>query len=278
MDLYTQTAFDCSRRITHNYSTSFTLGIRALAKRLHDPIYGIYGLVRYGDEIVDTLTGHDQAAMLADFERHTFAGIEAKVSSNPVLHAFQYVVNEYAIPHELIKAFFHSMAMDLNPLQYDESKYTEYIYGSAEVVGLMCLCVFVEGDRDLYQRLKPSARSLGAAFQKINFLRDLRADYHELGRVYFPGVDISQWDNGCKADIEADIQRDFDHGYEGIRQLPKSSRWGVYLAYIYYLKLFHKVRRLPANRILHERVRIPNARKAGLLVSSYVNYQIRGMH
>lgn len=275
MELYEKTAFACSKKITRAYSTSFSLGIRALAKPLHDPIYGIYGFVRYADEIVDSFTKGDKQRLLADFRLKTYEAIETGISTNPVLHAFRAVVERYQIPGDLIEAFFTSMAMDLNPQEYDEDLYKTYIYGSAEVVGLMCLCVFLDGDTAEYARLKPNARSLGAAFQKVNFLRDVRADYLQLGRVYFPGVDLGNFSSEAKAAIEADIDKDFQHAYEGIRQLPRSARWGVYLAYVYYRKLFAKIQGLEPARILHERVRISNPRKMSLLVSGYVNYQFK---
>lgn len=272
-ELFNQTTFECSKLITNRYSTSFSLGIKSLDKKFHYPIYAIYGFVRYADEIVDTFHEKDKAALLKDFKVQTYGAIEDQISLNPVLHCFQMVVNEYQIDHDLIAAFLHSMEMDLLDIDYEQSSYEEYIYGSAEVVGLMCLKIFCEGDEKEYQRLLPSAKSLGAAFQKVNFLRDIKSDYYERGRVYFPGVDFNDFSATHKEKIEADIQKDFDHAYEGIVQLPRGARWGVYLAYTYYLKLFDKIKRFPPNKILEERVRVPDSKKLFLLLGSYIKHQ-----
>lgn len=269
-DLYTTTTLKCSKLITQHYSTSFSLGIKTLHKKYHFPVYAIYGFVRYADEIVDTFHKHDKRALLARFREDTYRAIEEGISLNPVLHSFQLVVNQYHIEQELIEAFLHSMEMDLDKNDYTQQEYEKYIYGSAEVVGLMCLRVFCEGDEARYQALKAPAKSLGSAFQKINFLRDIQSDYQERGRVYFPSVDFEEFTPEVKAAIEADIQKDFDHGYEGILQLPKEARLGVYLAYVYYIQLFKKIKRLSATKILNERVRVPDNRKMMLLVSSYV--------
>jgi 15-cis-phytoene synthase len=243
-------------------------------KKLHAPIYAIYGFVRYADEIVDTFHAHDKKRLLDCFRKDTYQAIEDKISLNPILHSFQLVVNEYKIEHELIEAFLHSMEMDLYFNDYDQTKYEEYIYGSAEVVGLMCLRVFCEGNEEAYQRLKASACSLGAAFQKVNFLRDMKSDYYERGRTYFPQVDFKRFDYEDKKMIEADIQRDFDHAYTGILQLPKSARLGVYVAYIYYLKLFKKIQETAPIQVLNERIRVPDAKKISLLVKSYFKHQL----
>nr|WP_245576629.1 phytoene/squalene synthase family protein [Eisenibacter elegans] len=269
-DLYTTTTLKCSKLITQHYSTSFSLGIKTLHKKYHFPVYAIYGFVRYADEIVDTFHEHDKRALLARFREDTYRAIEEGISLNPVLHSFQLVVNQYHIEQELIEAFLHSMEMDLDKNDYTQQEYEKYIYGSAEVVGLMCLRVFCEGDEARYQALKAPAKSLGSAFQKINFLRDIQSDYQERGRVYFPSVDFEEFTPEVKAAIEADIQKDFEHGYEGILQLPKEARLGVYLAYVYYIQLFKKIKRLSATKILNERVRVPDNRKMMLLVSSYV--------
>jgi len=272
-ELFNQTTFECSKLITNRYSTSFSLGIKSLDKKFHYPIYAIYGFVRYADEIVDTFHEKDKASLLQDFKIQTYEAIEKQISLNPVLHCFQMVVNEYQIDHALIEAFLHSMEMDLLDIDYSQDKYEEYIYGSAEVVGLMCLKIFCEGDEEEYQRLLPSAKSLGSAFQKVNFLRDIKSDYYERGRVYFPGVDFNDFSVSHKEKIELDIQKDFDHAYEGIVKLPKGARWGVYLAYTYYLKLFDKIKRFPPNKILEERVRVPDSKKLFLLLGSYVKHQ-----
>lgn len=266
LDLFTRTALSCSKLITKAYSTSFSLGIRTLDRSLHTPIYAIYGFVRYADEIVDTFHEHDKAALLARFRADTDLALQEQLSLNPVLHSFQWVVRTYGIEQELIDAFLHSMEMDLYKLDYDRQQYERYIYGSAEVVGLMCLRVFCAGDDAAYQRLKPAACALGSAFQKVNFLRDMKSDFDERGRVYFPGVDFLQFSAQDKADIEVDIQRDFDLALEGIHGLPDTARQGVYLAYCYYLELFRKIQRSPAQQILSQRVRIPDAYKLWLLL------------
>jgi phytoene/squalene synthetase len=276
-ELFDQTAFECSKLITNRYSTSFSLGIKSLDKKFHYPIYAIYGFVRYADEIVDTFHEKDKSALLQDFKRQTYEAIDQKISLNPVLHCFQMVVNEYQIDHALIEAFLHSMEMDLLDIDYSQSVYEEYIYGSAEVVGLMCLKVFCEGDEQEYQKLLPPAKSLGSAFQKVNFLRDIKSDYYERGRVYFPGVDFNDFSVSHKEKIEADIQKDFQAAYEGIVKLPKGARWGVYLAYTYYLKLFDKIKRFPPDKILEERVRVPDSKKLFLLLGSYVKHQFNSL-
>jgi phytoene synthase len=268
MDLYSETAFKCSRLITKHYSTSFSLGIRTLDKKHHFPIYAIYGFVRYADEIVDTFHEHDKSALLARFRTDAYLAIEEGISLNPVLHSFQLVVNQYNIERELIEAFLHSMALDLDNESYTQKGYEEYIYGSAEVIGLMCLRVFTEGDIEEYERLKPTAKKLGAAFQKVNFLRDIKSDFKERGRVYFPEVDFESFHLEDKAKIEADIAEDFKVALEGIKQLPKSARAGVYLAYIYYLQLFRRIKKMPANRIANERIRVPDFTKMALLVKT----------
>jgi len=274
VDLYNQTALECSKLITKRYSTSFSLGIRTLHKSLHLPIYGIYGFVRYADEIVDTFHDHEKAALLQRFKEDTYKAIDDKISFNPVLHAFQMVVNNYHIEHELIDAFLYSMEMDLYKSDYTEELYKKYIYGSAEVVGLMCLRVFCNGDEQAYQALKPPACALGAAFQKVNFLRDMKSDYQERGRVYFPNVDFDRFNAAAKAEIERDIQADFDHAYQGILQLPKTSRAGVYLAYVYYLKLFQKIKAASANNVLSERIRVPDMKKIALLIKTYFRHRL----
>ncbi|UZR95584.1 phytoene/squalene synthase family protein [Chondrinema litorale] len=271
--LFDKTTYKCSKLITQEYSTSFTMGIQALNKKYHMPVYAIYGFVRYADEIVDTFHQHDKKLLLDRFRQDTYRAIRDKISLNPVLHAFQLVVNEYHIEQELIDAFLKSMEMDLYKSDYNTDMYEEYIYGSAEVVGLMCLRVFCKGDDDEYQRLKKPACALGSAFQKVNFLRDMKSDFDERGRVYFPGVDFTKFDCNAKAAIEADIQKDFDEAYKGITQLPKEARSGVYLAYIYYVKLFQKIKACSAAKILTERIRVPDFRKLLLFFSTFVKYR-----
>jgi phytoene synthase len=272
--LFTDTSLACSKLITTCYSTSFTLGIRTLDKKLHLPVYAVYGFVRWADEIVDTFRELDRAALLADFRRQTYEALALGFSLNPVLHSFQAVVREYGIDREFIDAFLHSMALDLEDQSYNSSLYQEYIYGSAEVVGLMCLRIFCQHDAALFERLREPARRLGAAFQKVNFLRDIRSDFEERGRVYFPGVVYQRFNDAKKQEIEADIKADFDAAYQGILQLPRSARMGVYLAYVYYRKLFYKIRQLPAARILGERVRVPDNTKLLLLLGSYFRYRL----
>ena len=269
MELYKHTCMECSKLITHRYSTSFSLGIKTLSKRFHSSIYAIYGFVRYADEIVDTFHDYDKASLLEKFSRDTWQAIDEGISLNPVLHSFQEVVNTYHIEKDLIEAFLKSMRMDLHHTAYSQDMYDSYIYGSAEVVGLMCLRVFCEGDEAYYQRLKAPAQSLGKAFQKVNFLRDMKSDFQERGRVYFPGVDFNNFDVSAKHLIEADIQADFDHAMTGIVELPEGAKRGVYLAYRYYRRLFKKIVKLPPSRVLMERIRVPDNQKLAIWVSTF---------
>lgn len=269
-DLFEKTTFGCSKLITKSYSTSFTLGIQTLDRKFHDPIYGIYGFVRYADEIVDTFHDFDKKTLLNRYGEETYQAIEDGISLNPVLHSFQKVVKQYNIEHELIAAFLESMEMDLENKVYDRKAYDKYIYGSAEVVGLMCLRVFCEGDNALFDKLKVYAQSLGAAFQKVNFLRDIQSDFSERGRVYFPNVDFNDFSVSGKKQIEEDIQKDFDNAYIGILGLPGGARKGVYLAYCYYLKLFERIKRISAARIQQERIRVPDTTKLALLAKIWV--------
>ncbi|MGI9545508.1 MAG: phytoene/squalene synthase family protein [Cyclobacteriaceae bacterium] len=272
--LFDQVSKNCSKMVTNAYSTSFSLGIRFLDRRFHSPIYGIYGFVRFADEIVDSFHSYDKKELLKKFKSDTYEALETRISINPILNSFQQVVHDYNIDHELIETFMKSMEMDLDPQEYDESGYKQYINGSAEVVGLMCLKIFTQSNDALYHELAPPARSLGSAFQKVNFLRDLKTDYEALGRTYFPDIDIKQFDTYCKSKIEGDIARDFERGYEGIKQLPKGARFGVYIAYVYYRSLLKKICNTSAEKILHERIRIPNPRKYTLFVSSYLKHSL----
>lgn len=272
--IFDNLSYEISKCTTIRYSTSFSLGIKFLSKDLQRPIYNVYGFVRFADEIVDSFHGYDKDTLLKEFKRDTHLAISRKVSINPILNAFQETVNKYNIPLELIDTFLRSMEMDLDNFEHTQESYEEYILGSAEVVGLMCLKIFVRGDEDEYLRLKPSAMKLGSAFQKINFLRDLQADYKELGRTYFPEVEMTEFNDSIKQQIEADIEKDFAAGYEGILQLPKNARFGTYMAYIYYYKLFKKIKDTPAHVILNNRVRIPNNKKYRLFVSSYVKHSL----
>ena len=257
-----------SKKVTRKYSTSFSLGITFLDKSIHRPIYAIYGLVRFADEIVDSFHNYNKRDLLQKFKNETYDAIENKISLNPILNEFQFAVNQYNIDLYLIETFFNSMEMDLEDKYHDISSYEEYILGSAEVVGLMCLRVFVEGDQESFDKLKPYAMRLGAAFQKVNFLRDLKADFETLGRTYFPGVNLNQFSSFHKLKIEEEIEEDFKVALEGIKLLPNSAKKGVYLAYIYYLQLFHKIKKTPAERIMQARIRIPNFNKLGLMIAS----------
>ncbi len=268
---YDQISKKISKNVTRKYSTSFSLGISFLHKEIQDDVYNLYGFVRLADEVVDSFHGYDQEKLLSDLKDDTYKAISQKISTNPVLHSFQETFHKYDFPVELVDQFLYSMEMDLNPdLKYDKDLYDEYIVGSAEVVGLMCLLIFLDGDKVTYNELEPYARSLGSAFQKINFLRDLKQDFEDLGRTYFPGVDFSNFTNQDKKTIQNDIEQDFAHAYIGIKKLPKKARFGVYLAYIYYIRLFNKIEKLDATVLLNERVRISDNKKYGLFVSSYL--------
>lgn len=268
--LYNKVCLSCSKLVTNQYSTSFSLGIRMFSKELRLPICAIYGFVRFADEIVDTFHGSDKKMLLSRFRQDTYQAIKEKLSLNPILHSFQKVVHDYQIPEDLIDAFLDSMAMDLEPLDYDEALLKKYIYGSAEVIGLMCLKVFLKNDDVQYEILKPYACALGSAFQKINFLRDMKSDYLERGRVYFPDIDFKNFTDADKNRIEKDIHGEFLMAYKGIVKLPSSSRLGVYCAYKYYLNLFYKIRSLPASKIIHKRIRVSDKRKLFVLTTSLV--------
>ena len=278
IELFHNSSFVCSRKVTEMYSTSFTLGIKALNPDFRDAIFGIYGFVRFADEIVDTFHQYDKQMLLNRFREDTYRAIEEGISLNPILHAFQLTVHKYQIERKLIDAFLHSMEMDLSFTNYKQEHYEEYIYGSAEVVGLMCLRVFCDGDNATYYKLVPSARSLGAAFQKVNFLRDLRDDFQDKGRVYFPNVNFENFCQEEKLQIEAEIAADFKAAYEGIIQLPKKSRFGVYLAYTYYLKLFQKIKTTPAEKVMETRIRVSNGRKLVLWLQTYFNSNLLGVY
>ncbi len=275
VQLFHSASENCSRIVTEKYSTSFSSAIRMLHRDLRTPIFNIYGFVRFADEIVDSFHDYDKATLLDQFKQETWEAIERGISLNPILHSFQRTVNDYNIDHKLISAFFHSMEMDLRETRYDSEGYKEYIYGSAEVVGLMCLYVFCDGKQELYDKLEIPARSLGAAFQKVNFLRDFNADFNGLSRVYFPGCDFNNFSQCEKEKIEADIQSDFDLAYEGILRLPMKSRFGVYVAYKYYLSLFRKIKQLQPASVLQQRIRIPNYRKALIILRASVRIQLR---
>lgn len=274
-ELFDLISRESSKMTTTTYSTSFSLGIKFFSKKFHDPIYAIYGFVRFADEIVDSFHGFDKSKLLKRFSDDTYQAIDEGISLNPILNNFQATVNKYKIDRQLIDLFLRSMEMDLTKKVYEtDDEYKEYILGSADVVGLMCLRVFCEGNEEKYQELKPRAMRLGSAFQKINFLRDLKADHYGLGRTYFPGVNMQQFDDEEKKKIEDDIQKDFDEALFGIRQLPKGAKFGVYVAYVYFYALWKKIRRLPAERILNERVRISDTAKYRLLINSLLKYKL----
>lgn len=268
--LFDTYSYDASRRVTKKYSTSFYAGIKCLDRRIRKDVHAVYGLVRFADEIVDSFHDFEKETLLEEFRIATFDAIHRQISLNPILNSFQQTVNAYSIDHALIEQFFASMAMDLRPVDYTDESYKLYILGSAEVVGLMCLKIFVYGDDAEFQRLKPAAMKLGSAFQKINFLRDLRSDYNELGRTYFPGVDTRNMRLEDKQLIEQEIEADFKEAYAGIVQLPKSSRFGVYLSYVYYTKLLRRIQRKSAADLLSQRIRVSNNAKALLFAKSYI--------
>jgi len=274
LSLYTNVCEECSRLITNRYSTSFSLGIKLFSEPLRNPIYAIYGFVRFADEIVDTFHEYNKRELLQEFREDTYKSIHQKISLNPVLQSFQKVVNEFNIEMELIDAFLDSMEMDLRPVDYDDKLYNKYIYGSAEVVGLMCLRVFFKNDFNKYEELKESARSLGSAFQKINFLRDIKDDYYNKGRTYFPELKFGKFSDADKKLIEKDIAIDFKAGLDGISKLPKGAKFGVYIAYIFYYNLFQKIKGLSFENILSQRVRIKNRKKAYLLAKYSLKHRL----
>ena len=270
MDLYRKNNLDCSRITTRNYSTSFSLGVRMLSPIYREGIYSIYGFVRYADEIVDTFFDQDQRTIFEEFRQETFKAIDRGFSINPIIDSFQMAVRKYSIDRELIEAFLLSMEMDLSTDVYSPELLQKYIYGSAEVVGLMCLRVFYYNEPEKYDALIAPARKLGEAFQKVNFLRDARDDYAEKGRVYFKNIDFSNFTEETKKQLEAEIERDFQESMEGIRQLKKQVRLGVYLAYIYYLRLLKEIKKARPEEILKKRYRVSNTQKSYLLVNAYL--------
>ena len=274
MNLFHEVSSLCSKTTTEKYSTSFSSAIKLLHNDLRTAVYNIYGFVRFADEIVDTFHEYDKATLLAEFKKETYTAIERGISLNPILHSFQDSVNKYEINLDLVDAFFHSMEMDLTQSAYTSEKYKEYIYGSAEVVGLMCLYIFCEGNKEMYKNLKPYAQSLGAAFQKVNFLRDAKSDYQQLSRTYFPEIDFTNFTFYSKKKIEEDITADFANAYKGIAQLPAKARFGVYVAYKYYLSLFNKIKKAQPKSILRQRFRIPNYGKAFILAKASLRSQL----
>lgn len=272
--LFDELSFSVSKITTEKYSTSFSLGILALHPSIRTSIYAIYGFVRLADEIVDSFHDFDKEKLLAQLKIETETALKEKISLNPILQAFQKTVHKYNIEKSLIDQFLHSMEMDLKQVQYNADLYNEYIYGSAEVVGLMCLQVFVDGDKEKYNELKPYARKLGSAFQKINFLRDLKDDFHLLGRTYFPNIDLSIFDNHIKSRIEEEIEAEFQLALIGIKKLPNKCMFGVYLAYKYYFKLFKKIKSKSSKEILANRIRVPDYEKGYVALKSYCRFKL----
>ncbi|WP_420321967.1 phytoene/squalene synthase family protein [Flagellimonas sp.] len=274
--IFDRVSYDCSKIVTETYSTSFALATKMLSTSIRKDIYNIYGFVRFADEIVDTFHDYDKKELFEGFEADLQCAIQNKISLNPILNSFQHTYHKYDIPQHLVTAFMKSMRMDLTKKEYSTyEEYKEYIYGSADVVGLMCLCVFVNGDKEKYEELKESAMALGSAFQKVNFLRDLRADFEDLDRSYFPNINLMELDEAAKKRIVDEIQADFELGYSGIVKLPEQAKFGVYTAYRYYKKLLQKLQGTPPLEIKNTRIRVPNYQKFGLLAESYVNYKLQ---
>lgn len=274
--IFDEVSYHCSKIVTQSYSTSFALATKMLAPSIRTDIYNIYGFVRFADEIVDTFHDYDKEQLFQKFEKDMEEAIEKKISLNPILNSFQHTYHKYDIPYHLVESFMKSMRMDLRKKKYETfDEYREYIYGSADVVGLMCLCVFVNGDKEKYEELKESAMALGSAFQKVNFLRDLKADYEELNRTYFPNTNLLELDEESKRRIVNEIKADFAVGYSGIIKLPEQAKFGVYTAYRYYKKLLHKLQGTPPLEIKNARIRVPNYQKFGLLAQSYLNYKLQ---
>lgn len=268
--LFDELSQNISKQTTRQYSTSFSMGIYFIHKSLREAIYAIYGFVRFADEIVDSFDGYDKKQLLEKFKQQTYQAVEDEISVHPILNSFQKAVHDYNIDLELVENFFQSMEMDLKRSNHTPQSFQTYIFGSAEVVGLMCLYVFVEGDKKRYEQLKPYAMKLGSAFQKVNFLRDIKSDYQQLGRTYFPQVDMENFSEQKKRAIEDEIEDDFEQALKGIKKLPGKVKFGVYLAYIFYISLFKKIKQLPARKILDERVRINNGKKVGLMVNGFI--------
>ena len=274
--LFDDVSFKCSKLVTKNYSTSFSLAVYMLSPCIRDAIYSIYGFVRFADEIVDSFHGYDKEQLINDFENEYYKSFNLGISLNPILNSFQHTVKQYNITDDMIQAFLKSMKLDLIKSDYNSKmEYEDYIYGSADVVGLMCLKVFVAGKEHKYEELKAEAMRLGSAFQKVNFLRDLKDDNLILNRNYFPGVDLNSFDENAKKTIIKEIQEDFDVAYQGILKLPIEAKFGVYTAFVYYKKLLKKLENTPCHEIGTERIRVSNYTKAGLLARSFVSYKLK---
>ncbi len=273
--IFDEVSFECSRNVTKSYSTSFSAAVRMLAPSIRQDIYNIYGFVRFADEIVDSFHDYNKDELFDLFENNLALSLKHKISLNPILNSFQHTVLKYNIPIELINAFMKSMKLDLTKTVYKtDEEYKEYIFGSADVVGLMCLKVFVKGDDAKYEELKHSAMRLGSAFQKVNFLRDLKADFEDLSRTYFPGTDLNKLDEVSKLKIIAEIEADFEAGYAGIVGLPLEAKFGVYTAYIYYKKLLSKLKNTPSSEIKNTRIRVSDYQKYGLFAKCYFSYKL----
>ncbi|WP_310556387.1 phytoene/squalene synthase family protein [Flavobacterium sp.] len=273
--LFDTVSFDCSKLVTQSYSTSFSSAVKMLAPSIRQDIYNVYGFVRFADEIVDSFHDYDKEVLFSMFEEDLENALNKKISLNPILNSFQHTVQTHKIPKELIDAFMKSMKLDLTKKEYiSQEEYNQYIYGSADVVGLMCLKVFVRGNDELYDKLKASAMRLGSAFQKVNFLRDLKADFEGLNRTYFPNTDLSKLDETSKQEIIQEIEDDFKAGYQGIVNLPIEAKFGVYTAYVYYKKLLKKLKNTPSAEIKNTRIRVADYQKASLLAKCYVSYRL----
>lgn len=273
--IFDTVSFECSRTVTKSYSTSFSAAVKMLAPKIRQDIYNIYGFVRFADEIVDSFHDYNKEELFELFQKDLMAALHNKISLNPILNSFQHTVHKFNIPETMIAAFMKSMKLDLHKTTYQSlEEYNDYIYGSADVVGLMCLKVFVDGDQKMFDDLKHSAMRLGSAFQKVNFLRDLKADYEDLNRTYFPNTDLSKLDEASKNEIIKEIEADFDAGFQGIVNLPLEAKFGVYTAYIYYKKLLSKLKKTPSLEIKNTRIRVPDYQKFGLLARCYVSYRL----
>ena len=273
--IFDNVSYDCSKSVTNAYSTSFSLATKMLSKTIRQDIYNIYGFVRFADEIVDSFHDFDKQYLFDKFEEDLKLALEQKISLNPILNSFQHTFHHYSIDISLVNSFMKSMRMDLHKSKYlNIEEYKDYIYGSADVVGLMCLKVFVKGDKEKYEGLKETAMALGSAFQKVNFLRDLKADHDDLNRTYFPNTDLNNLDEASKKDIINDIESDFALGLEGIKKLPMEAKFGVFMAYRYYSQLLKKLKQTPALEMKNARIRVPNYKKIEILTRSYVKFQL----
>ena len=274
-NIFDEVSYSCSEKVTKTYSTSFSLATRLLSKNIRKDIYNIYGFVRFADEIVDSFHDYNKNELFHDFSIDLDKALNNKIHLNPILNSFQYTFHKYNIDKELVKSFMKSMRMDLTKKKYNTiEEYKEYIYGSADVVGLMCLKVFVQGNNELYKKLKNNAMKLGSAFQKVNFLRDLKADKEDLNRTYFPNTQFETLSESEKDEIIHDIENDFKKGLAGIKELPLDAKFGVFMAYRYYNQLLKKLKKTPATEIINRRIRVPNLKKIELLTRSYVKYQL----